>query len=373
MSNLSSSSRAKGPALKLGFFIQPVHPPSRPYAEVLREDRAAVELADQTGYCEAFIGEHLADSAETITSSLTFIASLADRCPSITFGTGVLPLPNYHPVMAAAQIAMVDHITQGRFILGIGPGVGPDAQALGDDSDRREKMAESISQILAIWDGEPPYCIDGRFHQITTERSLDLEIGVGKIARPLQQPHPPIVVTSIRPDSQGPREAGRRNWGGISAAYNGEHVVRAHIAGYRAGRISAGLSDDPSGWRVARSIFVARDEDTVQAYTRDCAGAYGFYFHVMRTKLARFGALPLMGAEADIPVEELTLERSLEDLVIAGTPDRVADEILSFRERVGPFGTLLYTGHDWVDETVARTSMELMQTEVWPRVLAKLR
>ena len=46
-------------ALKLGFFIQPVHPPSRSYADVLREDREAVVLADRLGYREAFIGEHL--------------------------------------------------------------------------------------------------------------------------------------------------------------------------------------------------------------------------------------------------------------------------------------------------------------------------
>ena len=55
-------------SLELGFFIQPVHPPSRPYADVLREDREAVVLADRLGYREAFIGEHLVDSAETITS-----------------------------------------------------------------------------------------------------------------------------------------------------------------------------------------------------------------------------------------------------------------------------------------------------------------
>ena len=89
-------------SLKLGFFIQPVHPPCRPYADVLREDREAVMLADRLGYREAFIGEHLVDAAETITSSLAFIASLADACPSITFGTGVLTLANYNPPMAAA-------------------------------------------------------------------------------------------------------------------------------------------------------------------------------------------------------------------------------------------------------------------------------
>ena len=128
--------------LKLGFFIQPVHPPSRPYADVLREDREAVVLADRLGYREAFIGEHLVDAAETITSSLAFIASLADACPSITFGTGVLPLANYHPAMAAAQVAMVDHLVQGRLVLGVGPGVPGDAEAIGDlGSDRNRKSA----------------------------------------------------------------------------------------------------------------------------------------------------------------------------------------------------------------------------------------
>ena len=53
-------------SFRLGFFIQPVHPPTRAYADVLREDREAVALADALGYREAFVGEHLADSAETI-------------------------------------------------------------------------------------------------------------------------------------------------------------------------------------------------------------------------------------------------------------------------------------------------------------------
>ncbi len=357
-------------SMRLGFFVQPVHPPRRRYAEVLREDREAFELADRFDYREAFAGEHLADAAETITSSLCFIASLADRCPNLVFGTGVLPLPNYHPVMAAAQIAMVDHLVGGRLLLGVGPGVPPDAEALEDHgTDRRAKLAEALEQILAIWSGEPPYRIEGRFHRITTEGSLSPEIGVGEIVRPLQQPHPPILMTSIRPDSTGPFEAGRRGWGGISATYVGAHVVRAHIDAFRCGRIAAGFSADPSDWRVARSIFVARDEATARAYAKEPAGAHGFYFHVMRSKLERFGAVPLMGDEAGAPAEELAIDRTLERLVIAGTPDRVADEILAFRERVGPFGTLLYTGHDWVDPTLARTSMELMRSEVWPRVL----
>jgi alkanesulfonate monooxygenase SsuD/methylene tetrahydromethanopterin reductase-like flavin-dependent oxidoreductase (luciferase family) len=356
-------------SLKLGFFIQPVHPPLRAYAEVLREDREAVVLADRLGYCEAFIGEHLVDAAETITSSLAFIASLADACPSITFGTGVLPLANYHPAMAAAQVAMVDHLVQGRFVLGVGPGVSGDAEAVGDwGSDRNRKAQEALDHMRRIWSEEPPYRIEGEFYRTTTERSLDRRIGLGVAVRPLQSPHPPIAITSIRPDGRGPHAAGARGWTGISATYVGAYVIRAQIESYLEGRRSAGLSIDASGWRVARSVFVADEEATARRYAHREEGAHGFYFHVMRTKLAKAGLLDLMRDFPGQPDSELSTRRCTERLVIAGTPESVADQILAFRNDVGAFGTLLYTGHDWADPVLARRSMQLMATEVWPRV-----
>lgn len=357
------------PALKLGFFIQPVHPPSRAYADVLREDRKAVVLADRLGYREAFIGEHLVDAAEPITSSLAFIASLADACPSITFGTGVLPLPNYHPAMAAAQVAMVDHLLEGRFVLGIGPGVPGDAEAIGDlGSDRHKKTEEALEHMLRIWSEAPPYRIEGEFYRTIMERSHDPSIGVGIAVRPLQKPHPPIAITSIRPDGRGPHAAGTRGWTGISATYVGAHVVRAHIENYLEGRRSAGLSADPSGWRVARSIFVADTEATARRYAHRADGPHGFYFNVMKTKLAKAGALDVMRDFPGQPESELSIKRCAERLVIAGTPQSVAEQILEFRKEVGAFGTLLYTGHDWADPALARRSMELMANEVWPRI-----
>ena len=63
--------------MKLGFFIMPVHPLTRNYAETLREDREAFILADKLGYSEGYCGEHLTDLAENIPSSLTFVGSLA--------------------------------------------------------------------------------------------------------------------------------------------------------------------------------------------------------------------------------------------------------------------------------------------------------
>jgi alkanesulfonate monooxygenase SsuD/methylene tetrahydromethanopterin reductase-like flavin-dependent oxidoreductase (luciferase family) len=337
---------------------------------VLREDREAVVLADRLGYSEAFIGEHLVDAAETITSSLAFIASLADACPSITFGTGVLPLANYHPAMAAAQVAMVDHLVNGRLVLGIGPGVPGDAEAIGDiGTDRNLKMQEALDHMCRIWSEPPPYRIDGKFYRTSSQRSYDPDIGLGVAVRPLQTPHPPIAITSIRPGSSGPRTAGARGWTGISATYVGAYVVKSHIAAYLEGRAGAGLPSDAAGWRVARSIFVADDEATARRYALSEEGAHGFYFHVMRTKLAKAGALDIMRDKPGSPVADLSARRTLQRLVIAGTPESVAEQIVAFRHEVGPFGTLLYTGHDWVYPELAKRSMELMATEVWPRVL----
>lgn len=359
--------------LKLGFFIQPVHPPSRPYADVLREDREAVVLADRLGYSEAFIGEHLVDSAETITSSLAFIASMADACPSITFGTGVLPLANYHPAMAAAQVAMVDHLVQGRLVLGVGPGVAGDAEAIGDlGSDRRRKSEEALDHMCRIWREAPPYRIEGEFYRTATERSFDPGIGVGVAIRPLQRPHPAIAITSIRPDGGGARTAGARGWSGISATYVAAYAVRAQLQNYVEGRRSAGLSADPSGWRVARSVFIADDDATARRYALREDGPYAFYFHVMRTKLAKGGALDVMRDFPGQPDSEVSTKRCLERLVIAGSPKSVAERILEFRDEVGAFGTLLYTGHDWADPSLARRSMELAANEVFPLVGERL-
>jgi alkanesulfonate monooxygenase SsuD/methylene tetrahydromethanopterin reductase-like flavin-dependent oxidoreductase (luciferase family) len=328
-------------------------------------------LADRLSYAEAFIGEHLTDAGEPITSSLAFIASIADRCASLTFGTGVLSLLNYHPVIIAAQTAMIDHLLDGRFVLGVGAGVPSDAEALDNlQVDRDGKVVEGVDQIIALWSGEAPYNLDGKFHQITTESTLTREIGQGMIVRPLQKPHPPIVFSCVRPNSPWPEVAGRRNWAGISASYISLEWVRAHISAYIQAKEDSGFDPDAADWRVARSIFVTDDEATARSYAMTENGPYSFYFFNVMTKLAS------MSAPSDQqpvpPIRATDVAEMVRKRVIAGTVDQVVRQILELRSIVGPFGTLLYTGHDWIDPPLARRSMELMAEEVMPRVNAAL-
>ena len=66
----------------------------------------------------------------------------------------------------------------------------------------------------------------------------------------------------------------------------------------------------------------------------------------------------------------MTLEAICDRLIIHGTPESVADQVLAFEDEVGKFGTLLYAGKDWKDRELGRQSMILMAEKVMPRVNA---
>jgi hypothetical protein len=71
-----------------------------------------------------------------------------------------------------------------------------------------------------------------------------------------------------------------------------------------------------------------------------------------------------------MPDEAVTLDFICDNLIIWGSPQKVADELLAFRAEVGEFGTLLYAGHDWLDRDLARRSMILAAEKVLPTVNA---
>ena len=168
---------------------------------------------------------------------------------------------------------MLDHLLDGRFIFGISPGgLLSDAEVFGNlDADRNAMFVEAINQVLAIWAGEPPYDIKGKYWTISTERTLMPEIGQGFLAKPLQKPHPPIVVTVVAPFSKGVTEAAARGWEPISANFLMPAWVKSHWPKYVEGCERAGRPADPANWRVAKSIFVADDEQD-RARLRDRPG-----------------------------------------------------------------------------------------------------
>ena len=203
------------------------------------------------------------------------------RDPRIKLGTGTINMPNAHPVAVASQIAMLDHMLDGRFIFGISPGgLLSDAEAFGNlDADRNAMFLEAINQVLEIWASEPPYDIKGKYWNIMIERQAMLEIGQGFLPKPLQKPHPPIVVTAVAPFSKGVTEAAARGWDPISANFLMPAVGQEPLAEIRRG-LRARRPPGRSG-ELARRQDRSSSPTTSRprsAYATDPNGPYRYYY-----------------------------------------------------------------------------------------------
>ena len=363
--------------MRLGYFTMPVHPMGRDWAQTLREDRETIILADKLGFHDAFVGEHLTDACENITNSMLFLATLIHDTKQIKLATGTTNLAQMHPVVIAVNAAMFDHLSQGRFIMGVSPGALPsDNEAIGIfDEDRNKIFADAIDVILAIWERDPPYDIEfpGNRFKVTFARSAMLHLGVGVMAKPYQKPRPEIVGTVVAPFSPGVVLMGKRDFHPLSANFLLAKHLKSHWANYAKGKAEAGQKADVKDWRVARTIFVADDDKTAARYGGDDANSpYRHYFGNMRAKMIRGNRLYVFKSYKEQPDDEITLDYVMQNCVFAGSVNKVVDQILAMREETGDFGELVYAGMDWVDPQLAKRSMQLMAEEVMPRVNAAI-
>jgi alkanesulfonate monooxygenase SsuD/methylene tetrahydromethanopterin reductase-like flavin-dependent oxidoreductase (luciferase family) len=304
-----------------------------------------------------------------------FLASVAHETKNIVLGSGTINMPNSHPAAVAAQVAMLDHLLEGRFLMGISPGgLMSDAEAFGNyRKDRNAMFVEAINMVLAIWAGEAPYELKGEHFSVSTANTMIPEIGQGTILKPYQKPHPPIVVTAVAPHSKGVTEAAKRGWTPVSANFLLPEWVATHWPRYAEGRKAVGAQPRASEWRVAKSIFVADDDKVAKRYGHGAAGPYHFYFRQLIRKLVGFGGRSnLFKLDASEPDASITADAMTPRLAIAGSVNSVVDQILAFREKVGDFGTLYYACHDWLDPALGRRSMQLMAEQVMPRVNAAI-
>lgn len=359
------------PPVALGLFTMPLHHPSRDYATILEEDQEAIVLADRLGFTEAFVGEHFTSWSERITSPLLFLATLIPRTTGIRFGTGVINLPQLHPVTVAAHCAMFDHLCRGRFIMGIGPGgLVSDLEVfdVGQADLRPQMVIESIDMVLRLWAQDPPYRLDGRFWKIHLEKNIWPEFGVGYVPRPYQRPHPPIALSILTPNSDSARTAGERGWIPISGQFFHRRYLKGHWARYAEGCEAAGRRPDPDIWRVSRSVLVTETDAEAEDYLADPDSGLSFYYTFFRHSFSQGRkALFMLKPDLDVPDEAVTPDVIKRALIIAGSPGRVVDQLVALREEVGHFGTLLMGGHDWDQPKLWRRSMELLATKVMPR------
>src|SRR5207344_2239122 len=138
--------------MRYGIFMAPFHPAGENPTLLIDQDLDLVTHLDRLGYDEAWIGEHHSAGTEIIASPEIFIAVAAERTRHIKLGTGVVSLSYHNPLWVAERIVLLDHLTRGRVMLGVGPGSLPtDAAMIGvSQSDTRELMEQSLDIIMTL-------------------------------------------------------------------------------------------------------------------------------------------------------------------------------------------------------------------------------
>lgn len=356
--------------IKLGMFAMPLHLPERELSDTLEEDCDKVIYADQLGYDEFFLGEHMTCSTETIPAPLIVLASLLPRTKHIKLAPGVIALPNHHPLVVAAEVALFDHLSRGRFIFGFGSGgLASDMEAFGvlDTPYRTERTMEAIDTILQLWSQDPPYNINGKHWQITIKDLVVPELRVGYIRKPYQKPYPELMMTGMSPYSSTIKEAARRGFSVTSANFCPQYVVKSHWQKYKEGCELAGRPATGEDWRVSRNIVIAPSDAEAHDRVMSAINSNYYYFDYLWKVLKSVDASAIMKDDPKTPDESITTEQLVNSMVIYGSPKTVAEKLIAFREDVGPFHGLLLAAMDgsgpnraWEYETMSRLASEVM-------------
>lgn len=331
--------------MNFGLFLQPFHHPSEDPTAALDRDLELIELLDELGYSEAWIGEHHSTGWENIASPEVFIAAAAERTGDIRFGTGVVQAGLHHPLVALDRMILLDHLTRGRvsFGLGVGGGIPSDLAVFGLSADEAgRRMQESLDAMLRLLEGDGPVTAVSDWFELH-DATLQM--------RPYTQPHMPFAVASGDPrnvELMG-RVGGQVLLGGtperVEQVY--EHLERGAIsAGRRASRD-----------HIVLSYMLHIDEDHDRAVNDFKDGAIREFYEFQVGVNGR-------------PEPEGTPDEWYEgylDKHVIGNPVHAIEKLSGIQEVSGGIGGVIFMTREWAGIEAARRSWRLFAEEVAPK------
>jgi len=338
--------------LKFGIFLAPFHPVGQNPTLALERDLDLVEHLDSLGFDEAWFGEHHSAGYEIIASPEVFIAAAAQRTKHIRLGTGVSSLPYHQPLMLADRMVLLDHLTRGRVMFGVGPGALPsDAFMMGIEVARqRDMMEEAFEAILELLAGEKPV---NRQTDWFTLKDARLQL------RPYSDPCFEIAVAAqISPS--GPRLAGRFGASLLSIGatnQGGFDILGSHWTVMEERAAEFGTTVDRKTWRLVGPVHIADTKEQAYEDVKFGLPQWVDYFQ-------RVAALPLGPDTTD--VEEMANAMNASGFAVIGTVDDAVAQIQRLVDQSGGFGTFLNMAHEWAPTDATWHSYELLARYVFP-------
>ena len=336
--------------LKFGIFLAPFHQLGEDPTLALERDLELIQWLDYLGFDEAWIGEHHSAGWELIASPEVFIGVAAERTKHIKLGTGVTSLPYHHPLMVASRIVLLDHLTRGRVMLGVGPGaLVTDALMLGiEPSLQRPRMEESMRAIVRLLTDPEPFTYKTDWFELVNAR-LHL--------RPFTQPHMPLAVAAAGSPS-GMVLAGKFGLGVLSVSSpRGDSTLKDFWEIAERTAVENGKTVSREDWRLTLHVHLAETREEALAQVRTRSGAFWRDYFEGTMGFPR----PFESSK-----DEIVDGMNERHIWCVGTPDDLIAAIHRLDENSGGFGGLLVTTVDWATREQVRHSYELLARYVKP-------
>ena len=342
--------------MRFGSFVFPVSHSPESDAAIIDSTLAEIELQDSLGFEAAWLTEHHFDGACAYVDPVVFGAAVASRTRRIKIGFAVVEMAFHHPVRLAAQTALLDNLSHGRLIVGIGRGSAFNTyEYLGfgiSMEEGVERLTEAEELMVEAWTGEDVRH-KGRFWDVSFPMLRP---------KPYQEPHPPLVRACI--SERSTREMARIGRPVLIGVQEDDEIrSRIDLFGREMAGAGFGEAEVESAldrcW-FSKNVFVADSYDEARELCEPGFRRERKHFREAREIYNPEGFPPLD------PSKPLPAGEDFDRACIVGTPDQVAEQIAALRD-LGVRNLMMKLNVGEMDTEAVQRSIKMFGSDVMPK------
>lgn len=337
-------------ATTCGLFLSHQKPPDQDPTAALADQLEMVRIARAAGWDMIMAGQHyLLDEVRKL-QPMPFLARIAAESGDMRISVGILLLALQNPVQVAEEVATLDVITGGRFVLGAGLGYRDEEFAAFGVSKKEgvRRLEANLRIVTRLLEGE----------RVTVDEPWSRLDDAVLRNRPVQRPRPPIWIGANADPAI--RRAARMGDTWIINPHATKQTVKRQLDLFRATRSEAGLPPDPVSLPAIKEIFCAETRE--QAF-RDCLPYLG-------EKYRHYVAWGQDDATPDDDSIDLPIEQLVDERFVIGTPEDCMRILTSWRDDLGIDHFIFRTEWVGMPREMAMSSLGLLSETVVPALSA---
>ncbi len=342
--------------MRVGYYINPQTPGPHDDGRVIFEVLDQTELAERLGFSDVWLTEHAFTGYNAYSDPLMLAAAISQRTKRLKIGFSIAIAPLQHPIRFVTRANLLDRLSGGRLVVGIGPGNSPDEfRGYGRNAaDRHEMFNEWVAITDKVWEApEGGFSYSGKYWSGTVKGRI--------IPAPFQRPRPHMAQTTSTMETID--KIGQRGWSLLLGPHAPE-VLGPRMERYRRAIGEAGLDETTRARAMEytgalKQIYCAAPgenwHETIGEYIRT---------YVVKSALANSGI-------DDLPKEDIEqrIEGYLRNWLLAGDADELIERLTPFA-KLGLSHLMCWMNFGHMPDAMIRASMMRFAANVVP-VLAQ--